>query len=479
MAQQDRNINIDESIQEVIEKAARVEKLKSETADDRKQITHIQRSRTWKIMKPIRKLRHFFMKLIGLEKTRVQADYIQHLENQVAELESNLLEAKEELNTRAVDAREFNSQQMIDLLREKKEDGTLLDYLDQTIDQRKKHLHRYNKALIYASRLFMHERTDQKNLVYSKVLNVLNREEIPEFMIRAGLSEEDPLPLTQVASFRGSLSERVRQKQLRGTLPEYTLEDKQAAYQFVDQIGVRRPQATEGTFSLVDLPKETKTVVKPVDGAGSRGVYLIYELNDIIDIKRSMKLTSLRELEENMQKDLTLGWVAEDKWMSEELILENSEERQAASDLKFYTFYGKVGLILEISRFPERKHCWWTATGERIRTGKYEEQLFKGAGVTDEEIKLVEQMSQSIPAPFVRIDFLRSETGLVFGEFTAKPGNYDEFDDQTDEWLGDYFIEAEAKLTQDLLVDKNFTEYMSFIKKQGYSMDKHATSIPK
>src|SRR5699024_9326273 len=134
--------------------------------------------------------------------------------------------------------------------------------------------------------------------------------------------------------------------------------------------------------------------------------------------------------------------VSSDEWMLEELIYEDAVERTPARDVKFYCFYGKVGVILEIIRYPEIRHCWWTADGERIPVGKYDESLFSGMGVTDEELDTAASISSEIPAPFIRIDFLRGEDGLVFGEFTPKPGNYDEFDKDMDQQLGDLFIEA-------------------------------------
>src|SRR5699024_676313 len=44
---------------------------------------------------------------------------------------------------------------------------------------------------------------------------------------------------------------------------------------------------------------------------------------------------------------------------------------------------------------------------------------------------------------------------------------YDEFDDRTDQRLGDYYIEAEGRLTNDLLNGKPFTEYKRFVKNKG------------
>ena len=167
-----------------------------------------------------------------------------------------------------------------------------------------------------------------------------------------------------------------------------------------------------------------------------------------------------------MAKDLATGWVAENNWLAEELVVEDFEKKIPARDLKFYSFYGKVGLILEITRYPELRQCWWTRDGKRIRTGKYEEQLFKGDGVTEEEIAFIEQLSKKIPAPFVRIDFLKSEEGLIFGEFTAKPGNYDYFNEQIDRQLGDYYLEAEINLTNDLFSNKQFNEFNQFLRSQ-------------
>lgn len=460
-----------ELIEEIIQKEAKVRSLDVEIEQDQRQIHHIKRSRTWKIVKPFMKLKNFFMKRFKTQSHQEQTAYVKSLESYIAKLEHELEEKEEQLDLSLLDKQDLKRQQMMDMLRKRKLDGSLIDYIDRVIAQKSHHMNNYNEVLIYTARLFMNEDEEQRKFIYDKILAALQVEEIPEFIVRQGLSEKQ-LSLQHVSSFRGSLTKRVRQKQQIGLLPEYLLEDKQKAYQFIDRLGVRRPETIEGDFTAIDVPKKEGTVIKPVDGAGSRGVYLIYDFHDIIDVKRLKKLSSLVELEESMQKDLTMDWVEEDKWMAEELILEDIQKKQPASDIKFYSFYGEVGLILEISRYPERKHCWWTREGKRIRTGKYEEELFHGQGVTEEAIELAEQISAKIPAPFVRIDFLRSNHDLVFGEFTAKPGNYDDFDEQTDKWLGDYYTKAEIRLSHDLLAGKKFTEYHDFMTKQGYHIGK-------
>lgn len=455
-----------ELLEQIIQKEAEVKDLKHQTDMHQRRLRDIQKSRTYKLAKPFERIKDFFAKLFRRNAETKLMQEIRLLKEDLKQLEEELVSAEEELHYLSLDERSFKSYQIMETLRAKKNSGKLVDFIIKTTEQKQAHVQNYNEALIYAARLFMNEDKEQRDLVYSKVFPALETDEIPEFMMRPGL-EEKPFELSNVGSFRGSLSRRIRQKQLSKTeLPEYVLEDKRVAYEFIDKLHIRRPKTDDQNYTGEAVPKEGRTVIKPVDGAGSRGVYLIYEKNDIIDVRRSKKLSSIAELEESMTKDLTIGWVEKDEWMVEELILEDYEKKIPARDIKFYSFYGKVGLILEITRFPEVKQCWWTPTGERIRTGKYEEHLFKGDGVTKEELQFAEELSAKIPAPFIRIDFLRSEGKLVFGEFTAKPGSYEEFDDKLDTLLGDYYLDAETRLTEDLLANKPFNEFHEFIRSQ-------------
>lgn len=97
-------------------------------------------------------------------------------------------------------------------------------------------------------------------------------------------------------------------------------------------------------------------------------------------------------------------------------------------------------------------------------TGKYNDQLFVGKGFTQQELAQVNEISRQIPSPFMRIDFLRGENGLVFGEFTPKPGNYDEFEETIDRWLGDCFLGAENRLVTDMLQGKKFDAFSDILK---------------
>lgn len=444
------NQSNDGLIRVLIQAEADIRKAEQDKASAEKQIEYIKNSSTYKLFGGIGK---------GSRKHR----YIQEntvLREALEKTTKVLTETKEALNLAKLDDRRMNSIQLRNTVKEIHQDAALMKYMEEAVKQKRRHDENYKEALIYAGRVFMNARSEYRQSVYSMLLEGLKIEDIPEFMMREAFTDQ-PMSLSQTASFRASMNMRIRKSQLSGTLPEYILDDKQTAYDFIDQLNVRRPWTSDTTYPVDQLPFEAGTVVKPADGAGGRGVYLIHDFDDIIDLKRSRKLSNKEALVDSMKSDIESAWVTADDWSVESLIMANDQEKIPANDIKFYCFYGKVGLVLEIKRYPELKYCWWTSDGERVSTGKYENAPFKGAGVTREEVEKAQVISKQIPAPFVRIDFLRSESGLVFGEFTPKPGNYDEFDESTDQWLGDLFLEAEGRLERDLMhnsfeVFKNF-----------------------
>lgn len=448
-----------ELVDEIIKTKEEVQKLERNIRDNQKKIRQMEQSNTWKYSHVLRKLKKLFDKLFARESKQM----ITRLASENNELRQQLYEANTTLNELKLMNYELNTNEVYEFVRKLKNDGELYSYINTFIDNKNKQLENYKDALTYAARMYMNEETVLKDSLYDKIIDNLPTDEIPEFLIRSGLTD-NPIPL-KVASFRGSLTMRMRQKQLLGHLPEWKLDDKRQAYKFVEQFGIQIPTINDAEYTVDTIPKREGTVIKPIDGAGARGVYLVHQFNDIIDVKNSIHLNSWDKLNESMKKDLQSHAVEHDSWMIENIIYENEQEKIAARDLKFYCFYGKVGLVLEIIRYPETRQCWWSASMERMVTGKYDESLFHGLGVTEEELKMVQDLSATIPAPFIRIDFLRSENGLVFGEFTPKPGNYDEFDKPTDQLLGDYFLEAEGRLTEDLIHGKKFAAFENFFGK--------------
>ena len=271
------------------------------------------------------------------------------------------------------------------------------------------------------------------------------------------------------ASFRTSMDLRSRRGQLVDTRPSRGgIGSKKTGQKFVQSLGGKIPGGEKRFFGHKDLPLETGTVIKPFRGSNAKGVYLLVRNNEIWDVYEKKTLHSKDELQRRISQDICSGRIKADRFIVEELICEDKEKTLPGRDLKFYCFYGKVPLIREIIRFPEAKHCWWDAQGNNLRTGVYENRLFKGEGFSREDIQLTEHISSEIPVPFIRLDFIKSCSGLVYCEAHTVIGEYGFFNKKMDHWLGEMYLEAEGRLLVDLFRKKPFDAYSSFfLTKEG------------
>ena len=152
----------------------------------------------------------------------------------------------------------------------------------------------------------------------------------------------------------------------------------------------------------------------------------------------------------------------------EELILSSESDNIPGSDLKFFSFYGEVVMVMETNRITNhKKYCYWDKDMNLIKTGRHdkESQSYKGIGFSKEDLGIVVQASLHIPTPFVRIDMLKGHDGLVFGEVQFITGNFQEYNDEYDRKMGEAYRIAEQNIIKDLLKGKEFEAFNSlFIK---------------
>jgi hypothetical protein len=133
-------------------------------------------------------------------------------------------------------------------------------------------------------------------------------------------------------------------------------------------------------------------------------------------------------------------------------------------DVKFYTFYGKVALVLQVDRWRGKLYRFFDPDGNMVDTGKYSAELDMAPIFGKKLVKLASKMSLKIPWPHIRIDFLVSDTDFRFGEFTCQPGQGASFNAEWDEKLGQHYVAAQARLYEDFLNGKQFTEFNGFLK---------------
>ncbi|WP_129665198.1 ATP-grasp fold amidoligase family protein [Phytoactinopolyspora endophytica] len=270
--------------------------------------------------------------------------------------------------------------------------------------------------------------------------------------------ERHRLSIRRGLSFRTIMIQRSEARHAGVHDRGWLLDNKNAGYAFADAIGVRRPAAQLTPSTLDSIEPRPPMVIKPTRSTGGRGVFLIQDEDHIIDVRSRQTLSSWGQLMDRARALMTnttrrVG----DRWITEELVLD--EHGAPARDLKFFAFYGQVLFVQEIERLPEFRATFWDPNGQPIQTGK-PASLENGYGITADHIKLAEQVSAAIPHPFMRIDTLRaSPDDLVIGEFTPRPGQFEQFDESTDRLLAEAWVRAERRLLDDALGGKSFSSF--------------------
>jgi hypothetical protein len=281
--------------------------------------------------------------------------------------------------------------------------------------------------------------------------------------------ERNRLSLRPGLSFRSIMLEQSEARLLGVFRPAWLLDNKSRAYAFVDALGVPRPRSDRTVRSLEQIPQDSPVILKPVRSTGSKGVYAVYSPDRIQHLRDGREFDSWEAMREHARGLMSPGRAKPlpDRWLVEELILEDPRNQVPARDLKFYAFYGEVALIRESRREDVTKVRCWTPQGEPAETGHDREpDLAAAVGPTAQQIKFVESISAEIPAPFMRIDMLRGANDVVFGEFTPRPGHFDEFNDEWDRRFGESWVRAEGRIIEDVLAGKSFTAFADAVGKR-------------
>lgn len=265
-------------------------------------------------------------------------------------------------------------------------------------------------------------------------------------------------------------------KKSLGTRLQWSLNDKTSAMAFAGQLKVPTPIDYQRSvrFDAIDFSRDC--VIKPAQGgSGSSGVFVVRRGGEEAhEVRKNEVVGSIDALRKYIFDD-QMGeqskpasyrerphsgfQVAQrDRWNVEELLIGDHGE-VPPRDLKFYMFYGRVGLILEILRAERAQHCFYDASMNPVDTGKYsgDELLAPSSTVaSDEYIQIAQLLSENIPSPFARVDLLKTNKGPVFGEITPVPGGSEKINRETDMLLSGMYIEAQARLFADVVKGKRF-----------------------
>lgn len=211
--------------------------------------------------------------------------------------------------------------------------------------------------------------------------------------------------------------------------------DKEKSGEFVQRLGFRIPKrygVLNDISSLTAKDLHDSCVLKYGRGWSSQGVMLLERKRDgnYFDYMALESLSLDKIIDRQKKTHLKFGH--EDKfWIIEEFLPSIYSCGRIPFDYKFYTFYGKVAVILQIDRnsTPPRiaifdENFLPLEPGKDYILGTQEMQI----GVplipyhATEMLKCAQILSQATRSPFVSIDLYDTPNGLVFGEFTFSPG---------------------------------------------------------
>lgn len=227
---------------------------------------------------------------------------------------------------------------------------------------------------------------------------------------------------------------------------------------FAAALGIPVPNTFAEDVPLAEIELISDSVLKPMRGSSSRGVFYVDSSLRLHSIKTSKTYASVHEARTEISeyKDR----ISANRWLLEEAIL-TSEDRPA-NDLKVYAFYGVAGMFLEIDRHFQSgpKYATYDHVGHEIELGPAY-QSFSGSGIPGGVRAMVEKLSLAAPVPFLRLDFHHGKKGTYLGEITPHPGGTysGELFESVDKMLGHHFSEAKARLYADLLNGKVFPEF--------------------
>ncbi len=317
----------------------------------------------------------------------------------------------------------------------------------------------------YYQRFAQNESVNQDEEKLKKLSEVIEKRFISHGFLKK--FERKKIPFTNAFSFIDIMAEESAMRKLGYQNYSWELDRKTKAFRFADEINLRRPKTSSKIFTFDEVKdKEAPVVIKPVQSTGSRGVYLIFDDNVILSARSNKYLSSREEMVTEMHEPLEAvhhgyptGQLQKDEWITEELILREKGSTAPPLDYKFYCFYGELLFVLEADRSDDTGFSVWNADGSLAVTGWQDEKLREGVGFDQEDADEALRASLEIPAPFVRMDMLKSHDGIVFGEATPRPGKYHLFNKKYDQLMGKAYREAEARLQRDLLNGKEFNAF--------------------
>lgn len=220
----------------------------------------------------------------------------------------------------------------------------------------------------------------------------------------------------------------------RGTQRRKELAQKTISHPFVSNLGMRVPERIaliEDLAFLRDADLPRVFVLKLANGWSSRGVMILERIDeDRFFDHMSLQILDLESIVKAQLEKASSFKTKKALWIVEELIQSTLGVGAIPFDYKFYTFSGRVGLIVQIDRNTGPiKLALFDENFRPLKPGV--DYLLSNSAThgvpiiplhAPEMLWWAQRLSREADSPFVSIDMLDSPDSPVFGEFTYSPG---------------------------------------------------------
>lgn len=246
----------------------------------------------------------------------------------------------------------------------------------------------------------------------------------------------------------------------RDGLPVRRLLDKQFSYQLAQSHRVSTPQVfgvwdEPSAITWENLPESF--VLKTNRGSTSQGVFPCRRRDDQFLVGGADEPLSATDLVHRIEHVRETSRVEYPVFAEEWLRTDTIAPPDVPEDIKLYSFFGHVGMIM-IRSVPKHgaKYSvrYLTREGEDLGDISPDRRISDQIPAPDDLEGLVaaaERLSAAVRSPFIRVDLYETTRGVVFGELTPLPGGRQYFTDGIDEQLGRLWEDAERRLAREVM----------------------------
>ena len=224
--------------------------------------------------------------------------------------------------------------------------------------------------------------------------------------------------------------------------------------------GVRVPDTLQSLRRPSEIEWEglpNAFVIKPDRGAGGTGVYVLVREGNAFRSLLDDRIVTPSMVVSELAMVVGEGRVGPTVHAETAALIHD----RPSFDWKMYAFQGRVELIRQIDRVRRRHKFYdpqwqeWPVR-ELIDKGSTVDRRLPLPYAPDALTFAAEVLSSAVRVPFVRVDLFESDQGVVFGEFTPRPGRQ-RFALWMDEHLGRCWEKSEVYL----MLDDNYYDVAS------------------